>query len=117
MLLATLMLDAGLLLWFPGLILKKGYSLHAVIIVAAISAIIMAIRCLRAPPAVLLQAVGAFKAIGRDRHQDQRHFACRHLDPAAGLRAHRLAGRRGLGELAFLFYCRKLAAAMGGKRG
>ena len=61
MLAGTLMLDTGLLLWFPSLILKKGYSLHAVIIVAAISAVIMAMRCLRAPPAVLLQAVGAFK--------------------------------------------------------
>ena len=62
MLLATLLaLDAGLLLWFPSLVLKKGYSLHDVIIVAGISAAIMAVRCLRAPLAVLLQAVGAFQ--------------------------------------------------------
>ena len=60
-LLATMALDAVLLLWFPQLVLKRGYGLHDVAIVTSISAIIMAVRALRAPQAVHLQAAGWFK--------------------------------------------------------
>jgi hypothetical protein len=117
MLAGTLMLDTGLLLWFPSLILKKGYSLHAVIIVAAISAVIMAIRCLRAPPAVLLQAVGAFKQSAAISLKTSAISLAATLilllafGPIASL------GGVALGELAFLFYCRKLASAWEAQRG
>ncbi|MFO1247063.1 MAG: hypothetical protein U1E93_02320 [Alphaproteobacteria bacterium] len=60
---ANMLLCAGLLLFFPALLLKKGYALHDVILVAVISALIMAIRALRTPFAVLLQAAGQFKEL------------------------------------------------------
>jgi putative peptidoglycan lipid II flippase len=63
MLLATLALDGGLLAWYPGLILKKGYSLHAAVTVTAICGIIMAVRALRTPPAVEMQAAGSFREL------------------------------------------------------
>jgi hypothetical protein len=117
MLAGTLALDAGLLFWFPGLILKKGYGLHDVMIVAAISAIIMAIRCLRAPPAVLLQAVGAFKQSAAIAFKTSViSLVCTLIlllafGPVASL------GGVALGELAFLLYCRKLASAWEAQRG
>jgi O-antigen/teichoic acid export membrane protein len=58
-----MLLCAALLAFFPLLILKKGYGLHDVIVVAVISAVIMAIRALRTPLAVLLQAAGQFKQL------------------------------------------------------
>jgi len=57
----TIALAAGVLVFFPGLVLKKGYDLHDVWTVAVISSFIVAIRALRTPPAVLMQAAGAFK--------------------------------------------------------
>jgi hypothetical protein len=51
------------LAFFPLLVLKKGYALHDVILVAAISCVIMAIRAWRTPLAVLLQAAGQFKEL------------------------------------------------------
>lgn len=59
----NLILCAGLLAFFPLLVLKKGYALHDVILVAALSAIIMAVRAWRTPLAVLLQAAGQFKEL------------------------------------------------------
>jgi O-antigen/teichoic acid export membrane protein len=59
----NMLLCAALLAFFPLLILKKGYGLHDVIVVAVISAVIMAIRALRTPLAVLLQAAGQFKQL------------------------------------------------------
>ena len=59
----NMLLSAALLVFFPALLLKKGYGLHDVVLVAAISALIMAIRALRTPPAVLLQAAGQFKEL------------------------------------------------------
>ncbi len=117
MLLATLLLDAGLLTWFPRLILKKGYSLHDVMIVATISAVIMAIRCLRAPPAVLLQAVGAFRQSAAIALKTSVISLLATLilllafGPIASL------GGVALGELAFLLYCRRLASAWEAQRG
>lgn len=49
--------------FFPLLVLKKGYALHDVTLVAAISCVIMAIRAWRTPLAVLLQAAGQFKEL------------------------------------------------------
>lgn len=117
MLLATLLLDAGLLTWFPRLILKKGYSLHDVMIVATISAVIMAIRCLRAPPAVLLQAVGAFRQSAAIALKTSVISLLATLilllafGPIASL------GGVALGELAFLLYCRRLASNWEAQRG
>jgi O-antigen/teichoic acid export membrane protein len=59
----NMLLCAALLLFFPALLLKKGYALHDVIAVAVVSALIMAIRALRTPFAVLLQAAGQFKQL------------------------------------------------------
>ena len=60
---ANVLLCAGLLAFFPSLLLKKGYALQDVEIVAMISAAIMAVRTLRTPLAVMLQAAGEFKAL------------------------------------------------------
>jgi len=57
----NLLLSTGLLAFFPILVLKKGYALDEVILVAGLSAIIMALRAWRMPLAVLLQAAGRFK--------------------------------------------------------
>jgi len=61
--LATVLLAGAILMWFPGLLLKKGYSLHDVLIVGAISAAIVAVRAFRTPESVMLQAAGAFKPL------------------------------------------------------
>jgi hypothetical protein len=60
---ANMLLCAALLMFIPLLILKRGYSLHDVVVVAIISAVIMAVRALRTPWAVLLQAAGQFKEL------------------------------------------------------
>jgi O-antigen/teichoic acid export membrane protein len=59
----TIALVAAILVFAPQLLLKKGYGLHDVVIVALLSAAIMAIRTWRTPLAVLLQAAGEFKAL------------------------------------------------------
>jgi O-antigen/teichoic acid export membrane protein len=57
---------AGILLFgFPHLLLKKGYRLEDVLLVTLLTAAIMMVRNFRTPPAVLLQAAGAFKALAR----------------------------------------------------
>ena len=61
--LATILLAAALLLWFPHLVLKKEYPLGDVAAVVGISAAIMALRSLRTPDSVLLQAAGEFRAL------------------------------------------------------
>jgi O-antigen/teichoic acid export membrane protein len=60
---ANILLCVALLVFFPALVVKKNYGLENVIIVAAICAFIMAIRALRTPLAVLLQAAGQFKEL------------------------------------------------------
>lgn len=59
----NLLLCAALLVFFPLLVLKKGYALDQVIQVGGLCAIIMAVRAWRTPPAVLLQAAGQFKEL------------------------------------------------------
>lgn len=59
----TVALAGGLLLWFPHLLLKKGYPVADMIAVTSISAIIMMVRNFRTPLAVMLQAAGEFKAL------------------------------------------------------
>lgn len=60
---ANIVLCAALLYFLPQLVLKKGYSLDAVALVASMSAAIMLLRAVRTPMAVLLQAAGEFKAL------------------------------------------------------
>lgn len=62
---ANVILCVALLVYFPEIILKKGYSAHDVALVAAISAVIMLLRAVRTPLAVQLQAAGEFKALAR----------------------------------------------------
>ena len=59
----TMLLAGVLLLWFPQLLLKKGYAAHDVILVTLVTATIMMVRNFRTPLAVKLQAVGEFKAL------------------------------------------------------
>jgi hypothetical protein len=62
-LVGNILLCAVILGFFPLLVLKKGYALHDVTLVAAISCVIMAVRAWRTPLAVLLQAAGQFKEL------------------------------------------------------
>ena len=62
-LLANVLICAVLLAFYPLLVLKKGYALHDVVLVAALSSLIMAVRVWRTPLAVLLQAAGRFKEL------------------------------------------------------
>ncbi len=59
----NLLLAGAILIFVPALVLKKGYALDQVALVAALSAVIMAVRTLRVPPAVLLQAAGHFRQL------------------------------------------------------
>ena len=61
--LVNVLLCAAVLVFFPLLVLKKGYGLHDVIVVAIVSSVIMAVRAWRTPLAVLLQAAGRFKEL------------------------------------------------------
>ena len=61
--LATVLLLIGLLTWFPHLIVKDGYEANEVFVVAALSAVIMAVRCFRTPESVLMQAAGEFRKL------------------------------------------------------
>jgi O-antigen/teichoic acid export membrane protein len=61
--LANMLVCAVLLGCFPLLVLKKGYGLHDVIVVAILASFIVAIRVWRTPLAVLLQAAGRFKEL------------------------------------------------------
>jgi len=61
--LLTVLLAGALLMWFPQLILKKGYDESQIVMVVAISAVIWAVRTLRMPESVFLQAAGEFRAL------------------------------------------------------
>ncbi|HEY4275956.1 MAG TPA: hypothetical protein VGM68_10755 [Rhizomicrobium sp.] len=61
--LVTVGLAAAILAFAPELLLRKGYALSDIILVTLITAAIMLVRCLRAPPATFLQAAGQFKAL------------------------------------------------------
>jgi hypothetical protein len=60
---ANVLLCAGALLFLPDLMTKKGYHIKAIIPVMTLCALIVAVRGLRTPQAVLLQAAGAFKSL------------------------------------------------------
>jgi putative peptidoglycan lipid II flippase len=59
----TAMLAAIILIWFPALLLKHNYDGNQVIAVVLIWAAIMAVRLLRAPEAILLQAANEFRPL------------------------------------------------------
>ncbi|MGB8366311.1 MAG: hypothetical protein ACLQUZ_17265 [Rhizomicrobium sp.] len=61
--LATILLAGVVLIWFPHLILKKGYDERQAVVVVAFFAAIMAVRVLRTPESVLLQAAGQFRPL------------------------------------------------------
>jgi len=61
--LANILLCAALLAFFPAAVVKDSYSLENVIITVSICALIMAMRALRTPLSVLLQAAGRFKEL------------------------------------------------------
>jgi O-antigen/teichoic acid export membrane protein len=61
--LVTVLLAGALLMWFPQLILKKGYDETQIVMVVVISAAIVAVRTLRMPESVFLQAAGEFRAL------------------------------------------------------
>jgi hypothetical protein len=63
--LLTLLLAGALLLWFPHLILKQGYDKTQAIIVVAIWGAIQAVRTLRTPEAVLLQAAREYRPLAK----------------------------------------------------
>ena len=60
---ATVALAAGILIFAPELLLKKGYAQHDVLLVTLITSLIMLVRSFRTPPATFMQAAGEFKAL------------------------------------------------------
>ena len=63
--LGTAGLAAAILAWYPQLFVRKGFDGSAVFAVVAIWALIVAVRAIRAPEAVFLQAAGEFNALAR----------------------------------------------------
>lgn len=61
--LLTLMLVSAILIWAPHLLLKKGFDETQVMAVIAVWGVIVAVRMLRTPESVLLQAAGEFRAL------------------------------------------------------
>ena len=61
----TVLAAGAILIWFPHLVLKKGYGEDQALIVMALSAAIMAVRAVRTPESVLLQAAREFKPLAR----------------------------------------------------
>ncbi len=59
----TSALAAIIMIWFPQFILKRGYDEASVVAVICIWIAVMAIRALRTPESVLLQAGGEFKPL------------------------------------------------------
>jgi O-antigen/teichoic acid export membrane protein len=62
-LLGTILIAAALLTWFPSTVLKQGYDAGSAALIVAVWAVLMAVRALRTPDAVFLQAAGQFKPL------------------------------------------------------
>lgn len=60
---ATTLIAAALLMFVPSLVLKQGYDASSAAIILAIWVAIMAVRALRTPDAVFLQAAGEFQSL------------------------------------------------------
>ncbi len=63
--LGTAALSAAILTWYPQLLIRKGFDTNAVLAVVAIWGLIVAMRAVRTPEAVFLQAAGEFNALAR----------------------------------------------------
>jgi O-antigen/teichoic acid export membrane protein len=61
----TILTAAAVLFWFPSTILKQGYDARSAALILAVWAAIMAVRALRTPEAVFLQAAGDFQPLAR----------------------------------------------------
>jgi O-antigen/teichoic acid export membrane protein len=61
--LATFLLAGAVLMWFPGLVLKHGYESGQVLVVLLFWGAITAVRVVRTPESVLLQAAGEFRSL------------------------------------------------------
>jgi putative peptidoglycan lipid II flippase len=61
----TGLLCAGVLVWFPQIVLKQDYRPGDVATVVALWWTIMAVRVMRTPDSVLLQAAGEFRTLAR----------------------------------------------------
>jgi O-antigen/teichoic acid export membrane protein len=61
----TVLAAGAILIWFPHLVLKQGYGESQALIVTGLSAAIMAVRAVRTPESVLLQAAREFKPLAR----------------------------------------------------
>lgn len=61
----TILLAVALVIWYPHLFLNKGYGETDVLIVLALWIAITAVRVVRTPEAVFLQAVGDYSALAR----------------------------------------------------
>ncbi|HWA29824.1 MAG TPA: hypothetical protein VG867_01940 [Rhizomicrobium sp.] len=59
----TSILAAIIMIWFPELILKRGYDETSIVAVICIWVAVNAVRSLRTPESVLLQAAGEFKPL------------------------------------------------------
>jgi len=62
---ATILLAGVLLIWFPEIILKRGYDSTQAMMVLAFWIVIFGVRTLRTPESVFLQAAGEFRALAR----------------------------------------------------
>ncbi len=93
MLSATTLIAAALLIFVPSLVLKQGYDAASAAVILAIWVAIMAVRALRTPDAVFLQAAGEFQEPCRHRRQGVARFALRHARPPVRLRPDRVAAR------------------------
>ena len=62
---ATIALAATIFIWFPGLLLKKGYDAAQLLPVVIISATIWAVRAIYTPQTVLFQAAGKYSDLAR----------------------------------------------------
>lgn len=62
-LVGTSVLAAIIMIWFPDIILKRGYDEMSVVAVICVWVIVMGVRSLRTPESVLLQAAGEFKPL------------------------------------------------------
>jgi hypothetical protein len=61
--LASVILAGAVLMWFPHLILKHGYDQRQVLLVLGFWVAITAVRAVRTPDSVLLQAAGDFQSL------------------------------------------------------
>jgi O-antigen/teichoic acid export membrane protein len=61
----TVLVAGAILIWFPYLVLKQGYGRSEALTVLALFAAIMAVRAVRTPESVLLQAAREFRPLAR----------------------------------------------------